>query len=415
MTVARWVAWLVVCAVLSPVAWSFCGFYVAQEPGSLFNRSSKVAIVRNGQLTQLTMANDYEGDVDEFGLVVPVPHVIKPGMVTVGERAAIEALDQYTVPRVAQYHDHNPCRRSAPVTREFLYLLDSIPAGRSYQRAEHGVKVERSYRVEEFEIQVVEATYGAGLQRWLRERGYHAPNAAVPILDGYIRQGMHFFLAKVDAKKLREAGHEWVRPLKISYRSRKFGLPIRLGTVSANGPQDLLVFFVTPDGRVETSNYQTRPMATDIEVPEWVADPGRFPEVYQSAFEHQVRRDRMNKVYLEYAWPLSTKCDPCSGPTLAPHLWASLAGPKASWLSGAFLTRLHVRYDASSFPADLEFLETKDRRPYQVRYVVHRAFTGEAECPEAATYQAQLLERRWTAEANLKDLTGLGSADFDLP
>src|SRR5688572_6344042 len=94
---------------LAPTAWSFCGFYVAQEPGSLFNKSSKVVLVRNGDHTVLTMANDYKGDPSEFGLVVPVPQEITPEMVKIAEMALIDRLDQYSVPRLAQYYDEDPC------------------------------------------------------------------------------------------------------------------------------------------------------------------------------------------------------------------------------------------------------------------------------------------------------------------
>jgi hypothetical protein len=39
----------------------------------LFNRASQVIIARNGNNTILTMANDFQGDVKDFAMVVPVP------------------------------------------------------------------------------------------------------------------------------------------------------------------------------------------------------------------------------------------------------------------------------------------------------------------------------------------------------
>ena len=52
---------------------AFCGFYVAQADSKLFNKSSKVVLARDGDQTAITMASDFEGDVKEFAVVVPVP------------------------------------------------------------------------------------------------------------------------------------------------------------------------------------------------------------------------------------------------------------------------------------------------------------------------------------------------------
>ena len=39
-------------------------------------------------------------------------------------------------------------------------------------------------------------------------------------------------------------------------------LPIRLGTVNADGPQELFVYALTRKGRVETTNYRTVKLPT---------------------------------------------------------------------------------------------------------------------------------------------------------
>ena len=61
---------------VAPSASAFCGFYVAKADTELFNQSSKVALVRDGDRTVITMANDYIGDPTEFAMVIPVPTVI---------------------------------------------------------------------------------------------------------------------------------------------------------------------------------------------------------------------------------------------------------------------------------------------------------------------------------------------------
>jgi hypothetical protein len=99
----------VVC--FAPTAWAFCGFYVAKADTKLYNQASQVVIARNGDRTILTMANDYQGDVKDFAIVVPVPVVLQKDQVHVGDPQIIERLDAFSAPRLVEYFDQNPCMR----------------------------------------------------------------------------------------------------------------------------------------------------------------------------------------------------------------------------------------------------------------------------------------------------------------
>ena len=72
-----------------------------------------------------------------------------------------------------------------------------------------------------------------------------------------------------------------------------------------------------------------------------------------------------------------------------------------------FVTRLHVRYDADTFPEDLTFQVTGDRENYQGRYVLRHPWRGDFnQCEEAREYANRLVDR-WEGEAsNLAKLTG---------
>ena len=59
---------------------------------------------------------------------------------------------------------------------------------------------------------------------------------------------MRFFVAKVNLKEQAKLGFTYLRPIQVAYESPKFMLPIRLGTVNANGPQELFVYALTPQG-----------------------------------------------------------------------------------------------------------------------------------------------------------------------
>src|SRR3954463_6544560 len=101
---------LALAACLPLPAQAFCGFYAGKADASLFNEASQVIVVRDGPRTVLSMLNDYNGPLDEFALIVPTPTALRPGQVRIAEKATFERLDAYSSPRLAEYHDSDPCR-----------------------------------------------------------------------------------------------------------------------------------------------------------------------------------------------------------------------------------------------------------------------------------------------------------------
>src|SRR5215510_7109170 len=95
----------------TPAVLGFCGFYVAKADTKLFNKASQVVLVRDGDRTVMTMANDFEGEPKEFAVVIPVPTVLTREQIHVGEKALVYHLDAYSAPRLVEYFDQNPCTR----------------------------------------------------------------------------------------------------------------------------------------------------------------------------------------------------------------------------------------------------------------------------------------------------------------
>jgi Na+-translocating ferredoxin:NAD+ oxidoreductase RnfD subunit len=394
---------------------AFCGFYVARAGSRLFNRASQVVLVRDGERTVITMANDFQGDPNEFAVVIPVPSFVERGQIHVGDRAVIDHLDAYTSPRLVEYHDPDPC--AAP--RPMLSLADrAAPAAEKGsepgERAE-GVRIEARYSVGEYDILILSADESRGLARWLLRNGYQLPEGAEPVLRSYLRQGMRFFVARVDVGEQERLGYRYLRPLQVAFESPRFMLPIRLGTLNAQGPQELFVYALTRRGRVETTNYRTQKLPTDVELPIFVK--GSFGEFYRALFDEQVRREDMRSVFTEYAWDMAW-CDPCAADPLSTQ---ELRGLGVFWLDDGlddaspgrdvFVTRLHLRYDAERFPADLAFQETSDRSNFQGRYVLRHAYEGASRCAAAEDYRRRVQSRREREARTLASLTGWSLED----
>lgn len=402
-------------------AHAFCGFYVAKADTKLYNQASQVVLVRSDDRTVMTMANDFKGDPKEFAVVIPVPTFIEKGQIHIADRALLDHLDAYSAPRLVEYFDSNPCERIV-----FDKMMMAAPgysaapaAGRAERAKSLGVTIEASYTVGEYDIVILSARQSGGLETWLRENGYRVPPGAARSLGAYIKQGMRFFVAKVNLEEQSKNGFSYLRPIQVAYQSPKFMLPIRLGMANAAGPQELFVYALTRKGRVETTNYRTVRLPSGQDVPLFVKN--EFAGFYRAMFGRQVRKEDMRTVFLEYAWDMSW-CDPCAAEPLSQEELRSLgvfwlgdeapggaarpASRPRQQASDVFLTRLHVRYDAAHFPEDLVFQETADRENFQGRFVLRYPWTGRDRCAAAGEYRRELT-RRWNQEARtLASLTG---------
>jgi hypothetical protein len=422
---------LLLCAALAVAAApapadAFCGFFVSKADTKLFNKASKVVIARDGDRTVMTMSNDFKGEPKEFAVVVPVPTFLRKDQIHVGDQSLVDHLDAFTAPRLVEYFDENPCSPRIMMERAMPTASVAFGAGAPRQDAAKrlGVTIEATYTVGEYDILILSAKESGGLATWLTQNGYKMPQGAAPVLQSYLAQNMRFFVAKVNIGEQSKLGFNYLRPLQIAYESPKFMLPIRLGTVNADGTQELFVFTLTRKGRVETTNYRTVRLPSDVEVPTYVK--GEFPRFYTAMFTNQVKKQNMSTVFLEYAWDMAW-CDPCAADPMSNDQLRKLGvfwlepneGPSPTFPQGrpgmrrpmpggsdVFVTRLHVRYDGAHFPEDLVFQETGDRSNFQGRYVLRHAWTGGETCPAATNYRRDLATRREREAQALASLTG---------
>jgi hypothetical protein len=415
-------------------AWAFCGFYVAGADAKLFNESSQVIIAHQDDKTIITMANDFQGAVKDFALVVPVPVAIKRAQVNVGDKEVIKKLDAFTQPRLVEYTDANPCavverRESGDVQNSIQTSSAPGQRNRILNQRDLGVTVEDRFKVNEYEILILSAKESDGLEIWLQNNGYKIPAGASAVLRPYIKQKMKFFVAKVDLQEFNNSGQTFLRPIQIAYQSPKFMLPIRLGMLNAKGEQDLIIYMLSPQGQVEVANYRTVKVPTDREIPEFVKED--FGKFYKSTFQRVYEQENKKVAFLEYAWDTSN-CDPCS---TTPPTTEELKKAGVFWLddnlpsnlstavqrgrrtiqrrrSGTFVTRLHVRYARDKFAEDLVFQQTSNQNNFQGRYVMNHPYRGEITCAAASGYRRKVADRQQQEAENLAQLTGWNSGEI---
>ena len=410
-------------------AHSFCGFYVAKADTTLFNKASQVVLARQDDKTVITMVNDFKGDPKEFAVVIPVPTLIERGQIHVGDKKIIDHLDAYTSPRLVEYFDEGPCQIRRLQEQRPMSLGAASNLALAKARADAlGVTVQAQYSVGEYDIVMLSAKQGEGLETWLKENGYRLPKGASEVLGSYVKQKMHFFVAKVNVKEQSKLGFNYLRPIQVAYESAKFMLPLRLGTLNAEGYQELFIYTLSPKGRVEPTNYRSVKLPTGMDLPVYIKS--RFKDFYRDMFEQQVSKADMRAVFTEYAWDMNG-CDPCAADPLSAEELRSLGvfwmndtpadfgrgrpqiAPPTGGARNAFVTRMHVRYDAQHFPDDLVLQETSDRNNFQARYVLRHEWKGDdSSCSANEDYRREVLRRQEQEARQLAELTGWKLADI---
>lgn len=420
--------------MISHEASAFCGFYVSKADGTLKNKTSQVIIVRDGNRNVITMYNDFTGNFKDFAMVVPVPVLLKKSDIKVVDQQLFNTLNEYSKPRLVEYFDQNPCENlmyersmSAPKSS----LNEVVVTGYSSQRKKDlGVSIEAKYLVGEYDILILSAKESSGLRTWLEENGYKIPAGADEVLAPYIKSNLKFFVVKVNEEEKKKLSGNFLRPIQISFTSPKFMLPIRLGMANADGDQDMLVYAFTKTGRIECTNYRTVSLPTGKNVPLFVQN--NFASFYANLFQHQWTKEDKAVAMLEYAWDVSPKnylkCDPCiaTAPSTQDLVQAGVWWLKRNWedysdvdkdeeySNNVFFTRLHIRYNRSAFPQDLQFESTPNTASFQARYIITHPASGDLTCDGAKQYLRELKKRRQNEMVMLRELTGKGYGDWDV-
>ncbi len=409
------------------VAEAFCGFYVSGADSNLFNNATMVVMMREGTRTVLSMRNNYQGPPENFAMVVPVPVVLqKENVKTLGDEVFTH-VDSLSAPRLVEYWEQDPCAPQIEYSLRGMKMprLKKAKAESAGSGGGLGVTIEAQFKVGEYEVVVLSAKDSSGLDTWLRQEKYNIPPGAEPLLRPYVEEGMKFFVAKVDVKKVKfdAKGQAQLSPLRFHYDTPEFRLPVRLGLINSAGTQDLLVHILARGKRYELANRPNVTIPTNLDVDETAR--GRFGELYAALFDATVARTKGAAV-TEYSWD-SGSCDPCPTPPLNPNELtllgtdvldaASASGAalgstgrapsrakrrRPSW-GGMVLTRIHLRYDKDGLGDDLVFREAeaivggrefsmggeieKGSRPagvnnFQARYAIRHPWKGQIACAD---------------------------------
>lgn len=378
--------------LITATAHAFCGTYVGGAGASLTNVDSQIVVVRDGTRTTLTLASDVSGDVEDFAMIVPVPAVLGEGDIRTVDPAVLDRIDTYGSARLVAYtcdslHGWGRGRRGgghgggsrgcggggctspAGDTADSGYGGFSDEATSEQEAPFPSVEVEAEYTVGAYDIVVLSAEDATDLLGWLDAREYSVSADAEAMLQEYLDQGVYFFAARVSLDAMPEG--TFLEPLQFSYESEVMALPIRLGTLNADGPQDVVVHVINDffDGRAGISNYPEFQVTDECMWAEEGAET--FGDFVGRMFDAGFDASGHGAAWaVEHAWG-PEKCDPCTDVGMLDEMDLVDAGFRGG-TGRAYYTRLHVRITPDAATDDLVLYSTGIRDQVQQRVIRYR-------------------------------------------
>jgi len=401
---------LVLCSVALPAP-AFPGVFAGKGSARRISNATQVVLLEKGDHTVVSVWSDYEGPLDRFALVLPVPSDVKLSDVRTLKRDAIDHLDEITAPRFHEFWEMDPCEQGAPEQEwerdlsvkdsAVNFLAGGMPdlSGGNKVPPELLLDLSPEFKDGEYVFRLFPKIQA--LKSYLSGRGLALPEGSEAALAHYESLNMQMLVADVATSKVELAGARRALLSPIRFATRQpYVLPSTLGLVSAGGRQELLIYVLHPTDRFEAANYPNVYPPTNISVDPSVKE--RVGDFYAGVHDALLAKDPKG-VLVEYAWPTIKHCgEPCPNAPLKIHELLSLGAdvlegdvsdaeknPKPADLTDAekeqfkgadketrarmeeqrkevarrqallarnsyVITRLHHRYDAQGLPADIE-------------------------------------------------------------
>src|SRR6266516_192703 len=140
--------------------------------------TQKAIIFHDSGREDVLLQVKYEGPLEEFGWLIPVPSVPK------GEKGSMEA-----------FYELSPLTQSRFGT---YYAAATLSTRGSHDEA---VKVIEIKTLGAYEVAVLSAQDSGSLARWLKANDYSIPQGKSKIVDEYIGRGWYFIAAKIQLNR----------------------------------------------------------------------------------------------------------------------------------------------------------------------------------------------------------------------
>ncbi len=294
--------------------------------------STHVSVMQKDGMSAVSIMPDYEGSLSPFAVVVPVPKDVEESDVAVIKREFMDRLDKISAPRFAEFWEMDPCKEgevqqawerdmTASDDTGFLGVMKTDPSKKVAKEMLMDVEAK------EKEGEYTKTFVGTGKEvlSWLSGKDFKLPEGGQASIEKYADQGYNFVAMAVDPNSIELIGADraTLSPIRYFTETKIEKLPIRFGLPSAAKAQELLIFTLVKDQRMQTANYPTKPAPTNLRVKFEVKE--RMGEFYAAL--HDKFLEKNPRTFLaEYAYTTADCTKPCPTEPLMPHELLSLGG-----------------------------------------------------------------------------------------
>ncbi|MEZ4751010.1 MAG: DUF2330 domain-containing protein [Bdellovibrionota bacterium] len=391
-------------------AFAFVPFIVGKTPERLFTGASQIVVAREGKRTAVTLVSTYRGGQKEFVLVIPVPALLKPEQVSVGELATVQRLDAFSAPRIVEYSDSDPCESGG--SKKTPKIIAGLSPGASL-----GFEKDNEATPGDYKLITLSASDTETLGDWLGERGYQVPKNIGAVIRESIKSGLKFLAVEITLTATDSTAYKYLRPIQFAFEVEDLSIPLALGKAGAEKEQEVTFYFVSRRGRFVPHEKKLASLPTNVDIPEFIKE--KFPAFYRALYSKQLEKENQKTMFLEYAWNMGW-CDPCAVDPLSPEelrqlgvFWLdegdSTRKSQMIWPPGggpveAFVTRVHAKPGAED---SLQFRESKSMDNFQAKFAIrHPWVPPQRTCAQASDYMRKVKGRRETEAQTLAGLTG---------
>lgn len=288
------------------------GFFATPSGGDAKSRSTQVLVMKDGGARVVSVMTDYEGPMEKFALVLPVPGDVTLADVRGLKRGDLERLDEITAPRFHEFWEMDPCEqgkaqqiweidRSASESTDFLGAGEML-AGTTKAPKEMQIEVEPVFRADsEYTFSLV----GSNVAGFLKGKGLEVPEAIRGKLSDYDQ----FIVAMVDGRSVEVGakGEAMLSPIRFVTR-QDYSIAASLGAPHVKGMEELIIFTMDPKDQYQVKGKKNVYPPTDFHVLFEVKE--KTGDYYAALHDKLLAKDK-DAFLVEYAWSTKGCGEPC--------------------------------------------------------------------------------------------------------
>jgi len=379
---ASWLA-LAVCLIAVPSA-AFPGVCVGKGNTSRVVHTTYVVLMLKDAVSVVTIMPDYQGPLDRFALLIPVPSDVTRARIKTVKRNVVSRVEQLSAPRYHAFYEKDPCR-PGPAEQDWEHkfevqglgaLAAGIPPADRTDKVpkELVVPIDPEFKRDdgEFSYRLVEARDRPELDAWLSAQGYAAPSHVREALAARLAAGAQLLVAEVDLDQVELSGESRVQLGGIRYWTKQPTLTVAstLGLANASSVQDSFIFVLHPTQRFRAKNYRNWNPPSNVRVAPKAGE--RVAQLY-NAIHDRVLSKHPQTVATEYVWPTDGCGEPCPNAPLQLRELMTLGGDvlEAETVSAADRAPPvppETEAESAAFAQELEQLDPAERIRARARH-----------------------------------------------